>query len=359
MARRSEGRLFTPRKKRRTGCITVVVLFALIIGVTLFLNTLSNRFVRLTTRRVTVLNLPRQLERFRILHLSDLNAASLGAGQENLKAALGKEAYQAVVMTGDMVGKGGNIGPMLALAQALDPRVPMLFITGDSDPDPLLAVPHGDGEVKADYIRALEEAGFIYLESPYRLEEEGQVVWFCPGELFMQDLDSARAALIELVDSLKTSDNPYESGTAARLRHAQHRLQVYEDSVAAMAQMQEGDTIVAVMHHPPDPTMLGEMALLYREQEEAPPGPSLFVAGQFNNGQARLPGLGPIYIPPQSDGSGGFFPGDEGFTGLIIHKGYPVHISPGLGNSAYYPIPLRLFNRPQMTLLELTSRMTR
>ena len=359
MARRAEGRLFSPPKKRRTGCITVFVLFALIIGVILFLNSLSNRFVRLTTRRVTVLNLPRQLERFRILHLSDLNAASLGAGQDNLKATLGKEAYQAVVMTGDMVGKSGKIGPMLDLARALSPTVPLLFITGDSDPNPLLDQPHGDGEVKADYIRALEEAGFIYLESPYRLEEEGQVVWFCPGELFMLDLDSARAALLDLIDSLSTSDNPYEPTTAARLRHAKHRLQVYEASLEALAQMQEGDTIIAVMHHPPDPAMLGEMAQLQKEQEDPRPSPSLFVAGQFNNGQARLPGLGPIYIPLQPDGSGGFFPGDEGFTGLSIYKGYPVHISPGLGNSAYYPIPLRLFNRPQMTLLELTSRMTR
>ena len=357
MARRSEGRLFSPPKKRRTGCLTLVILMLLILLVTLGLNSLSNRFVRLSTRRVTVLNLPRQLERFRILHLSDLNAASLGSQQENLKAALGKEAFHAVVMTGDMVGKSGRVQPLMDLAAALPPQVPRLFITGDSDPDPLLAEPHGDGEVQADYIRALVEAGFIYLESPYLMEEAGQRVWFCPGEFFMQDLASAQAALKDLVDSLKASDNPYAPKTGARLRHAEHRLAVYEASLEAMAQMQEGDTVIAVMHHPPDAEMLGEMALLHKEEDRV--GPSLFLAGQFNNGQVRLPGLGPVYVPLQPSGKGGWLPGDEGFTGLSILKGYPVHISPGLGSSSYYPFPLRLFNRPGMTILELTSKMTR
>ncbi len=52
-------------------------------------------------------------------------------------------------------------------------------------------------------------------------------------------------------------------------------------------------------------------------------------------------------------------PGDEGFTGLSIRQGYPVYISPGLGVSSYYPLPLRLFNRPVATLVQLTARMTR
>lgn len=357
MARRSEGRLFSPRRKRRTGCLTIFLLFFLVMGVVLGLNSLSNRFVRLSIRKVTVLNLPRALERFRMLHLSDLNAASLGAGQENLKASLGKEAYQAVVMTGDMVGKSGKVQPLLDLARVLPPQVPKLFITGDSDPSPLLDSAHGDGEVLAPYIRQLQEAGFIYLETPYRLEEEGQVIWFCPGEYFMLDLDSATAALKEQVDGLLASANPYEPETGARLRHAQHRLKVYEESLAAIKTMQEGDTIIAVMHHPPTNEQLGEMAALNREEDAI--SPSLFLAGQFNNGQMRLPGLGPIYVPEQGTGNGGWLPGDEGLTGLSIVKGFPVHISPGLGTSSYYPIPLRLFNRPGATILELTARMTR
>ena len=99
--------------------------------------------------------------------------------------------------------------------------------------------------------------------------------------------------------------------------------------------------------------------LAAQEGEGAPVKPGLFLCGQFNNGQIRLPGLGPVYIPRQADGSGGFFPGDEGFSGLSITQGIPVYVSPGLGVSGYYPVRLRLFNRPALTLIELTRAMTR
>lgn len=357
MARRSGNQLFSPRRRRKTGCVTVIVLFVLALVLTLSLNALANRFVRLDIRRVTILNLPRQLERFRILHLSDLNAAKLGNKQDNLSSALGKEAYNAVVMTGDMVGKSGNLKPLLEVGARLAPNIPKFFIPGDSDPAPYYMTPHGDEDVKAEYIRALEANGFIHLEVPYRHEEDGQVVWFCPGDLFMLDLDSAQFSLNELVNTLMASDNPYESATGAQLRYAQHRLDVIARSLEAMKEMKPEDTIIAVMHHPPDADQLGELAQRHKEEDGVTP--SLFVAGQFNNGQARLPGLGPIYLPKLADGRGGFFPGDEGVSGLFITKGYPLHISPGLGVSGFYPVPLRLFNRPAVTILELTSRMTR
>ncbi|NLX83956.1 MAG: metallophosphoesterase [Clostridiales bacterium] len=358
MARRSGNRLFSPARRRKTGCLMVIVLFVLAIVVTLSLNALSNRFVRLEIRPVTILNLPRQLERFRILHLSDLNAAKLGNNQANLLASLGKEPYSAVIMTGDMVGKGGNIQPLLELGAQIPANIPKIFITGDSDPHPYYTAPHGDDEVKAEYIRALESNDFIFLEAPYKLEQDGQIIWFCPGELFMLDLVSAEFSLTEQVNTLLASDNPYAPQTGAQLRYAQHRLDIIAQSKDAFAEMKPEDTIVAVMHHPPDTEQLGEMALLHQE-EEVGVTPSLFLAGQFNNGQARLPGLGPIYLPKTSDRKGGFFPGDEDISGLSIVKGYPLHISPGLGVSGFYPVPVRLFNRPAATILELTSRMTR
>ena len=357
MSQRRSPRLFSPRRKHHAGCLTVVVVLFVSIVLTISLNGLSNRFVRLDTRRVTVLNLPRALEGFKILHLSDLNAASLGNAQENLEALLAKEAYQAVALTGDMVGRSGNAKPLLDVLALIPDDIPVFLIAGDSDPSPLLAQPHGDGEVKADYIRKAEAQGAIYLEAPYKLEIGGQTIWFCPGELFMIDLANAHFALTELIATLQSSDNPYESQTGSQLRHAQHRLERIDASIEAIAQMKPEDIIVALMHHPPDSDQLNELSL--RSRESSLMVPSLFLAGQFNNGQVRLPSLGPVYIPRQADGSGGLFPRDEGFTGLSIIKGFPVHISPGLGVSSYYPIPIRLFNRPAVTIISLTAQMTR
>jgi len=350
-------RLFAPRRRRHAGCLTVFLLLFAAAALVLSLNGLSNRYVRLETRPVTVLQLPRALENTAILHISDLHAAQLGPGQTHLRQALGKESYQAVALTGDIVGRSGNVKPLLELLDALKPGVPVFFVAGDNDPAPLMTAPHGDGEVKAPWVREAEARGARYLEYPVRLEVEGQAVWFVPGELYFIDLNSASAALKEQAEALKASGKAYEPETGAQLRAAEHRLGTVNAALQAMEEIQPTDLVVALTHQPPGADMLGELAQEAREKNLASPG--LFLGGQFNNGQARLPGLGPVYVPPQADGRGGFFPGDEGFTGLSIQKGFPVHISPGLGVSGYYPVPLRLFNRPSVTLLQLTARMTR
>ena len=357
MRNQRASRLFAPRRRRHYGCLTLLLLFVSAAALVLSLNALSNRFVRLQTRRVTVLQLPKELEGFNILHLSDLNAANMGKGQENLANALGKESYQAVALTGDMVGKGGNVQPLLDLLAILPEGVPVFFIAGDSDPEPLVTKAHGDSEVKAPYIRRIEEAGAIYLEVPHRLESEGKDIWFIPGDLLMYDLPNARFALNEQVETLKAAENPYDPETGAQLRAANHRLSVFATAIELFSQIKPEDIVVALMHHPPGIDFLGELAAL--GEESGIPQPSLFLAGQFNNGQIRLPGIGPLFIPMQADGRGGFFPGDEGFSGLSIIKGFPVYVSPGLGVSSYYPLPLRLFNRPGATLVQLTQQMTR
>lgn len=357
MSQRSSSRLFKARRKRGAGCLVLLALLAAAITLVLALNGFSNRFVHLEKRSVTVLNLPRKLEGFTILHLSDLHAASLGHKQGNLRTALGKEAYQAVALSGDMVGRSGKVGPLLDLIDQLNPGIPVFLVAGDSDPDALLSTPHGEGSVKADWVQQAEAKGAIFLETPYLLESDGQRIWFVPGELMMLDLKNAVFALKELVTTLSAADNPYEPATGAQLRHAQHRLDVMEQSLAAFTQVKDGDMMVALLHHPPDNQQLSE--LLVRSRAGEAPSPSLFLAGQFNNGQVRLPGLGPVYIPVQADGRGGYLPGDEGFTGLFLNKSFPVHISPGLGISGYYPLPLRLFNRPAATLIRLTAKMTR
>ncbi len=357
MRQQGGRRLFSPRRRRHVGCLTVVLLLFAALALVLSLNGLSNRFVRLETRRVTVLNLPKTLEKFTVLHLSDLHGARLGNEQENLRKALDKESFQAVALTGDMVGRGGDTEPLMELLTLLPEGVPVFLIAGDGDPAPLLRTPHGDSEVKAEYIRRAEAMGAVYLEAPFRMTHEEQTVWFCPGDLFLYDLPSARNALAVQVETLRSSENAYDPEIGAQLRFAEHRLKVTEQALEATEAMKPGDVIIALMHHPPGPGILGELSLSSREGGK--PSPSLFLAGGFNNGQIRLPGLGPVFIPRQGDGRGGLFPGDEGFTGLSIIKGFPLYISPGLGVSDYYPLPLRLFNRPGATLLELTAQMTR
>jgi predicted MPP superfamily phosphohydrolase len=54
----------------------------------------------------------------------------------------------------------------------------------------------------------------------------------------------------------------------------------------------------------------------------------------------------------------GWLPEDSHLVGLSTVQGVTQYISPGLGVSDAYAIPLRLFNTPTVTILTLTARMT-
>ncbi|HSK67931.1 MAG TPA: metallophosphoesterase, partial [Candidatus Limnocylindria bacterium] len=120
--------LFAQRRGRRWGCLALLLPLAAAAALLLSLNGLSNRYARLETRRVTFVDLPRALERFRILHISDLHAASIGNAQENVLRALGREEYDAVVLSGDMVGRGGSDKPLMDLLRALGGKAPVFFV---------------------------------------------------------------------------------------------------------------------------------------------------------------------------------------------------------------------------------------
>ena len=342
------------KRRRHWGCLTLFLIIRCPGGHALL--TPSTGMPRLDTSKVTVLNLPKALEGFSVLHISDLNGARLGAAQENLRQALRGETFQAVALTGDMVG-GGDTQPLMELLGILPKEVPVFLVPGLADPAPLLSVPHGSGEVKAPWVLQAEALGAIYLESPHPLEADGRIVWFCPGDLFAYDLPSARNSLAAQVAALKATGDPYAPQAGAMLRYAEHRLAVTESAIQGMQAMKPGDVIIALSHRPPGDQELSE--LMARVKEGSLPAPSLFLCGFFNNGQARIPGLGPLFIPPQGDGRGGFLPGDQGLSGLSVRKGFTLHVSPGLGVSPAYPLPLRLFNRPAITLLKITAQMTR
>ena len=80
----------------------------------------------------------------------------------------------------------------------------------------------------------------------------------------------------------------------------------------------------------------------------------LILAGHYNGGQWRLPGIGAVYVPEL-----GWFPADDEIRGLSFPAGIPQYISPGLGSDPHYPYqPGRLFNSPTLTLITLTRRAT-
>ena len=75
------------------------------------LNLASNNQVEYLTQRVTVENLPGDLESFSILHLSDLHAAQLGPNGSALKKVITQKNVSCIVLSGEMAGRAAMWTP--------------------------------------------------------------------------------------------------------------------------------------------------------------------------------------------------------------------------------------------------------
>lgn len=109
----------------------ILLILPIVIAAVWVLNVTISRRVILEEFQLTVLNLPDDLESYSILHLSDLHGARYGEKQKAFATALGTTRYSCVVMTGDMLGKDGDVEPLLELIALMPPDTPKFLIPGD------------------------------------------------------------------------------------------------------------------------------------------------------------------------------------------------------------------------------------
>ena len=128
-----------PHRVRRT-ILLVIPLLVLAFFVS---NIAVSRNVRIDEVRLTILNLPQDLEEYSILHISDLHGARLGDKQQAIKTALGQLRYSCVVMTGDMLGEDGDIEPLMELLDLIPDDTPKYLIPGDMDGTIIQTEAHG------------------------------------------------------------------------------------------------------------------------------------------------------------------------------------------------------------------------
>lgn len=328
-------------------------LFALIIVTVLMVlafNFAQNGQCSLERKNVTVHNLPKDLENWTILHLSDLNGKEIGSSQGAVKKAVGGKAFSCVVMTGDMVGEDGNVEPLLDLLAVLPENVPKMLIPGDCDP-PLVNTTSSDSlDVYASWARKAEEAGVIILDRPVSFTREKSTIWFIPEEIYSLNIDGMLNAYISQEKELtgKITLTPEES---ALLRACRYQIVRLRDIKEISGKIKSDDIQVCVTHTPLTEEYVSTM-YSWKNKDSALSfhNVALILAGHYAGGQWRLPVLGAIYVPDL-----GFFPEDSLVEGMHYVGGIPQYISSGLGDSSFYPFPGRLFNKPTAGQIVLTS----
>lgn len=348
--------LFTEAKPRRAGALVYPMLLILLLAVVFALNVINNGRVQLLTEDVTITSLNKDLEKFRILHISDLHGNEYGAEQDTIATLLKTARYNAVCITGDVCADDGSYDAFLKLIDLFVDKVPVYFVAGDEDPAPIAAHEDHPEQVKADYVLAAEARGAIYLDAPQQMTVGKSSIWFCPESMYGLDIDASRSAYLARQATLK-NDAQSTPQQAAQLAVIEYRLGVLDQIESSQKAMQAEDVQIALTHHPLTETTIKTLQQWSDGEEGAfLRNAALVLSGHYCGGQVRVPFVGALKAPASANISGSsWFPQDSLMQGLSTIQGVTQYISPGLGASSAYSIPLRIFNTPSITILTLTS----
>ena len=230
-----------------------------------------------------------------IAHISDLHNKDFDG---SLVQLLKKAKPDLVVITGDIVGcTDADFAPALALAEQCASLAPTCYVPGNHE-------------------------GALFFQGAYgqlRQELIGRGVHVLENQSFTLDVEGGSLHVIGLLDPLFSGKSLERAGEEMTLLIAREK--------------REGMLNLVLSHRP-------SLISAY-----AAGGADLVFCGHAHGGQVRLPLVGGLIAPDE-----GFFPT---YTSGVFQQGNTTEVvSRGLGNSR---VPLRLFNRPELVLLDLKS----
>lgn len=359
------------RKRKRMGVLSLfgreihlsfwpvfLIVVALLLIIMVFMQGNS---LRVDEQNVTLVGLPQSLEGYRILHLSDLAGRRFGDEQATILREINTLDYDAVFITGDMVGSSGDPEPFYELLEGLPSSKPVYFIAGDSDPEPVLESARDiTGTVEemmlADWVLGAIERGATYVDAPVELTVGDSSIWISPADLL--NLEAS-----ELVDTCEEQMLQEQEGTVLGLQSdystlpiTTYRYQRAQRLLSAVNSMTSTDVHISLAHEVPSDDFLAASASHNSTEERYLTQPALVLAGHYCGGVWRLPILGAFYIPSSTADRHGWFPAQEDVQGLSTVSGTQVYISAGLSTTGSAPVMFfRFLNRPQISIIELTA----
>lgn len=257
----------------------------------------GNTALRLNTYTVTSEKLPPSFDGYRIAHVSDLHNAQMGKNNEKLLTMLIDSKPDIIAITGDLVdSRNTDITVALQFAQQAVKIAPCYYVSGNHEAR------------ISEYVtlkEALKKTGVTVLD------DTGLEIERCDNKIIIAGVDDP---------SFKTD---YLFGDSATVM--QNKLEKI---------ITNNDTYTVLLSHRP------ELFEVYADC-----GVDLALSGHAHGGQFRLPFIGGLLAPNQ-----GLFPKYD--SGQYTYKNTNMIVSRGIGNSLF---PFRLFNRPEVILIELKS----
>ena len=283
------------KKHRGRGCLTALIILALIAAAAAFLIKDSRDDLEISRYEVASQKLPESFDGFKIVQLSDLHGAEFGEDGMELVDKVGSLEPDMIALTGDFVTDEGDLAAVEKLAARLVKLCPVYFVSGN----------HEFGSGLAVKVRnILERAGVKYLSNEYLTISRGE--------------DGILLGGVE--DPLAYADMLSPDELAQKMNDAA-----------------------------PDAfkILLGHRNYWMTEYPELPV--DLIFCGHAHGGLIRIPGVGGLIGTDRR-----LFPDFD--AGEYNNGRYTLIVSRGLGNSV--PIP-RVFNRPEIVCVELSSAYAR
>lgn len=283
------------KKHRGWGCLTALIILALIAAAAAFLIKDSREDLEISRYEVNSKKLPESFDGFKIVQLSDLHGAEFGEDGMGLVEKVKELEPDIIALTGDFVTDEGDLAAVKKLAGRLTELCPVYFVSGN----------HEFGSGLAVKVRnILERAGVKYLSNEYLTISRGK------DEILLGGVEDPLA----YADMLSPDELAQKMNDAA-----------------------------------PDAfkILLGHRNYWMTEYPELPV--DLIFCGHAHGGLIRIPGVGGLIGTDRR-----LFPDFD--AGEYNNGRYTLIVSRGLGNSV--PIP-RVFNRPEIVCVELSSAYAR
>lgn len=283
------------KKHRGRGCLTALIILALIAAAAAFLIKDSRDDLEISRYEVKSQKLPESFDGFKIVQLSDLHGAEFGEDGMELVEKVKELEPDIIALTGDFVTDEGDLAAVEKLAARLVKLCPVYFVSGN----------HEFGSGLAVKVRnILERAGVKYLSNEYLTISRGE--------------DGILLGGVE--DPLAYADMLSPDELAQKMNDAA-----------------------------PDAfkILLGHRNYWMTEYPELPV--DLIFCGHAHGGLIRIPGVGGLIGTDRR-----LFPDFD--AGQFNNGRYTLIVSRGLGNSVSIP---RIFNRPEIVCVELSSAYAR
>ncbi len=279
------------KKRRGRGCLTALIIIALIAAACAFLIKDSRDGLEVSCYDVASEKLSASFDGFRIVQLSDLHGAQFGDDGMELVDKVRELRPDIIALTGDFVTDEGDLEAVERLAPRLSELCPVYFVSGN----------HEFGSGLAQKVRnILESSGVKYLSNEYLTISRGEDFILLGG--------------VEDPNAYADMLTPEE--LAAKMNEA---------APAAFK------------------ILLGHRNYWMTEYPELPV--DLILSGHAHGGVVRIPGIGGLIGTDRH-----LFP--DFVEGEFNNGNYTMIVSRGLGNSV--PIP-RIFNRPEIVCVTLKA----